>query len=147
VYQVLQLNPSLVGNPEEHFVAKFQGMHTEAEWATLLQRLLRHLSRCFIVIETHDLFQANQGDDYWTLRFLQTLYGLADPAKGYGNTVKILILCYQTTFTDVVELKAPRGTHYISTMLRKPVITPVCRKHTVLHQKNAKGWRRCTPKI
>ena len=145
VYQILQLDPTTLCDPEYFSVAKLQGMHTEIEWISLLQKLLQRLSRCYVVVETHDVFQANQHDDSWTPRFLRTLYDLADNVTQNGSVIKFLIVCHGDK--KAIELEPPRGMHHISTTLRRPTITPICRKHTVLHQKQKGGWRRCTPKI
>ena len=145
VYQILQLDPSAMCDPEELSVARFSAMRSESEWASLLQKLLHRLSRCYIVVETHDLFKADQDDSSWTTQLLRTLYGLADQVTQNGDVVKFLIVCYGSK--QGVEPDAPRGMHYVSVLLRRPAITPISRKHTAMHQKHGKGWRRCSPKI
>jgi hypothetical protein len=145
VYQILQLDPSVLCDLDELVVAKFSTMHTEAEWVFLLQKLFHRISRCYVVVETHDLFQANQNDDSWAPRFLRVLYALADHATQNGDVVKFLIVCYGSR--KDVEVETPRGMHHVSAVLRRPTITPVSRKHTAMHQKRGKGWRWCPPKI
>jgi hypothetical protein len=145
VYQLLQMDPSAMSSDDELSVAKFSAMHSEMEWITLLQKLIRRVSRCYIVIETHDLFQANQDDSSWSQRYLRTLYGLADYAAQNGDAVKLLIMCYGSN--KMINVEPPKGLHFVTAVLKKPAITPICRKHTVLHQKNGNRWRRCSPKI
>jgi hypothetical protein len=145
VYQLLPMDPSAMSSGNELSVAKFSAMHSEMEWITLLQKLIRRVSRCYIAIETHDLFRANQDGFSWSQRFLRTLYGLTEYAAQNGDAVKLLTMCYGSN--KMIDLEPPKGLNSVTAVLKKPAITPICRKHTVLHQKNGNRWRRCSPKI
>ena len=95
VFQALQHDPTLFhSSPEELNVMKFQSNHTEAEWISLLLQLLSRLSKCFIIVEAEDIFQANRDVPDWAKHFLEPFQKLVDEAEGCGNQLKILILGY-----------------------------------------------------
>jgi hypothetical protein len=55
---------------------------------------LSRLSKCFIIVEAEDIFQANRDVPDWTKHSLELFQKLVDEAEGSGNQVKILVLGY-----------------------------------------------------
>ncbi|KAH8763943.1 hypothetical protein F5882DRAFT_414790 [Hyaloscypha sp. PMI_1271] len=95
IFQALQHDPTLLhSHPEELNITKFQSNHMEAEWISLLLQLFSRLSKCFIIVEAEDIFQANREVPDWAKHFLEPFQKLVDEAEGCGNQLKILILGY-----------------------------------------------------
>jgi hypothetical protein len=140
-HQILILKPSLL-HPRTFDIAKFQGSHPASEWASLFQHLISQLPSCYIILETHDLFQVQDGDDEadWLPTLLKLFQDLAVKATTNGHMLKFLVLCYGSQSEALATFGDIRAT------LRKPTVVPVSRKNSVVHKKGAKGWMRAVPK-
>lgn len=122
VFQALQHDPTLLhSSPEELNVTKFQSNHTEAEWISLLLQLLSRLSKCFIIVEAEDIFQANRDVPDWAKHFLEPFQKLIDEAESSGNQLKILILGNGSILlTRYAKYARPKESHFVV----NPAATP-----------------------
>jgi hypothetical protein len=141
-HQALLLDPMLL-HPTDLNIAPYESTHSEAEWTSLFQKIFSRLSRCYIIIEMHDLFEANRGNAAWMTSFLRVFQELARNAESQNHVLKFLVLCYG----GVGGSESVEGIGDIEVLLRKPVVTPVRCKRMVAHRKGAKGWERVVPKL
>jgi hypothetical protein len=102
VFQALKHNPAaLCSNPDQVNIAKFQEHHTEAEWRTLLLNIFSQMSKCFVIVEAHDLFQAYREDADWASRFIQVFQDLTNQAASSSHSLKILVMNYSKESSNV----------------------------------------------
>ena len=123
IFQVLVHDPAVLHKyPTELDATKFLSTHTEAEWTSLLSKLLSRLSKCFIVIEAQDIFQLHRESPEWPGRFFQLFQNLIDQAKGSGNILKILVLGYGTRALTLQSLSG--SSNRIVSSIQRPVPVP-----------------------
>lgn len=142
IHQILELRPSLL-HPQGLDIAKFRTTHATSEWTTLFQILIRQLPSCYVILETHDLFQErNDGDEEdWLPRILEIFQGLAEQANSHGHVLKFLVTCYGNQSDEIAKFGDVRAT------MRKSAIVPVSRRNVLAHRKGGKGWVRVSPKL
>ena len=142
IHQILVLHPSLL-HAQGFDVARFQAIHTASEWASLFQILISQLPSCYVVLETHDLFRVQDGDDEtnWLPTILNLFRGLAEQATSSGYMLKFMVLCYGSQSEALAGMGDMQGT------LRRPAVVPVSRKNVVAHRKGPRGWVRVAPKL
>jgi hypothetical protein len=145
IFQALQIDSSLLQDPNELNVEKLQATHTQGEWYQLFQKILGRLSKCFVIIEAHDLYRAYKHEENWMSSFLKTFSDLAHQASIESNRIKVLILDYRVSKGPMLQTLG--SYERIVATLRKPVPIPASRRHTVLHRKAGNIWKRFEPKI
>ena len=147
IFQALKLDPSLLQEyPDEINIAKFMSSHTEAEWAALLTHLFSRLSKCFIIIEAEDVFQAQREDLEWPRRFLQLFQSLVDQAEVSGNLLKILLIGYHTSVSTLQSVSSRKNR--ITSSVRSPILVPPRMRRLLLPGgKPATNWRHMKPKF
>ena len=147
IFQALQLDPtSLHAHSDELNVGKFSSMHTEAEWICLLTKLITRLTKCYIIIETHDLFREAGCNPAWVASFLNIFSTLVSGSISSGASLKFLVLCYGGGHDAWMRENSDQDNYIVST-LRRPILTPMRLKRTVSYKRNAKGWQRVQPKF
>jgi len=147
VHQALQLDPSILqAYSADLNVAKFSSMHTESEWKDLLAKLIIRLSKCYIIIETHDLFREAKGNAEWVVKFLDIFSTLVSSSASSGASLKFLVLCYGGGHDSLIRRNSEQDSCIVST-LRRPAPTPMRLKRVVSYKKNVKGWQRVQPKF
>jgi hypothetical protein len=141
IYQILKLQPSLL-QPQDLSITKFHSVHAASEWAAFLKLLLAQLSQCYIILEAHDLFQANNWSavSNWIPEILELFQDLAIQANRQGHRLKFLVLCYGRQGEGRENIGDMRG------LLKRPNIVPVSRKNAAAHRKGVKSWMRVNPK-
>lgn len=141
VFQVLVHDPAVLHNfPAELDATKFLSTHTEAEWASLLSKLLSRIPKCFLVIEAHDIFQFHRGKPEWAGAFFQLFQDLVDKAEGLGNILKILVLGYDTRALTSQNLSG--SSNRIVSSIQRPVPVPQhLRRRFGIGRKKATGWQ------
>jgi len=139
IFQALVHDPTILQNhPKELDATKFISTHTEAEWISLLSKLLSRLSKCFIVVEAQDMFQINREDPEWAGQFFQLFQNLIDQAKRLGNMLKILVLGYGTHQLTLKSLQSS-GNRIVSS-IQRPIPMPA-------HLRRRVGGRKKNPII
>jgi hypothetical protein len=134
IFQALRYDYTLLGShAEELSVTKFQSNHTEAEWISLLFQILSRLSKCYIVVEAEDIFQAYQSVPEWTDDFFGLFQRLVDEAESSGNRLKILILGYGSTLSTLQN--KPGQNRIVSTIQRPQPVPPHLRRQFASRQK------------
>jgi hypothetical protein len=135
IFQALQHDHTLLSSyPEELNVTKFQSNHTEAEWISLLFQILSRLSKCYIVVEAEDIFQAHQSVPKWTEDFFGLFQRLVDEAESSGNRLKILVLGYGSTLPTLQNM--PVQNRIVSTIQRPQPVPPHLRRQFASRQNN-----------
>lgn len=123
IFQALVHDPTILQKHSTELDAtKFISTHTEAEWISLLSKLLSRLSKCFIVIEAQVIFQINREDPAWAAQFFQLFQNLIDQAASLGNTLKILVLGYGTQHLTLQNL--PSSGNRILSSIQRPIPVP-----------------------
>ncbi|KAF2195728.1 hypothetical protein K469DRAFT_17491 [Zopfia rhizophila CBS 207.26] len=140
IHQVLTIQSSIL-QPQDFNIAKFRAIRSDAEWVALFRQLFFRLSKCYIIMEMHDLFQANEENVEWMSSFLNLFQELTSEATSKGNALKFLVLCYGSRTGDVSNVGD------IVTVLRRPPVIPASRKKVVAHKRGPKGWERVQPKL
>lgn len=147
VHQALQLDPSILhADFNELNVAKVSSIHTEAEWMYLLTKLITRLAKCYIIIETHDLFQKARCKPDWVGRFLNIFSTLVSGPMSSGSSLKFLVLCYGGGHDALMRRNLDQDSWIVST-LRRPLPTPIRLKRAASYKRNTKGWQRAQPKF
>lgn len=127
IFQALRHDHTLLSShPEELNLMKFQSNHTEAEWISLLFRILSRLSKCYIVVEAEDIFHAHQSMPEWTADFFGLFQRLVDEAERSGNRLKILVLGYGSTLLTMQNM--PVQNRIVSTIQRPLPVPPHLRR-------------------
>jgi len=140
LHQIITLYPSLLESHELN-AAKISSSHTDSEWISLIHYCFSRISKCYVIIEAKDLFQYEEGHAEWITGLLKVFKELAIESTGQGHVLKFLVLCYSN------QMETLEGIGDMTTLLRKPTVIPMSRKHTALHKKGVKGWTRVTPKL
>jgi hypothetical protein len=143
IHQAIALDPALL-HTQDFDIAKFQSTHTDVEWTSLFKHIFSRLQKCYIIVEAHDLFRANQSNAEWMNSFVMLFQELASDAVSKGHTLKILLLCYGT---DGGEDSGLGDFGDIKASLKRPVVTPVRSRKIVAHRKGVRGWERVVPKL
>lgn len=147
IFQALRHDQSLLSNHLDQMnIAKFQADHTESEWAVLLSMIFSKLSKCFIVIETEDLFQMHRNDTEWGRRFLAFFQGLVDHAESSGSMLKVLVMSYGTTL-PVLQGTSTKQNRIVSSLQRPPPVPPRLRRPMTRPRGTRPGWENLRPKF
>jgi hypothetical protein len=149
IFQALQHDPTLLhSHPEELNVMKFQSNHSEAEWISLLSQLFSRLSKCFIVVEAEDIFQAHRDILEWTTRFLVLFQNLVDQAETSGNQLKILVIGYGTTLSTLQAMPGKKN-RIVSSIQRPQPVPPHLRRQFASRKTNLHlaDWQTLKPKF
>ncbi|KAF2738893.1 hypothetical protein EJ04DRAFT_509076 [Polyplosphaeria fusca] len=137
IYQALLLVPKLHSYLN---ISTFRSAHTEAEWTSLFRTALSHVEKCYIVIDTQDVFQAAKGNQEWMSSFLGIFRDLACETTSRDHVLKFLVLCYG----GGTETKS--GTE-CGAVLKKPAVVPMRCKKMVHHKRGLQGWKGVQPKL
>ena len=141
VFQVLVQNPSALNDfPTELDAAKFLSIHTEAEWCSLLSKLLLRIPKSFLVIEAQDVFLLHRENSEWPGKFFQMFQTLVNDAESSGKILKILILGYGSRASS---LKGPsHSNNRIVSSIQQPIAaTPRMRKLCGTSRQKTNSWR------
>ena len=112
IFQVLRAGQAQAGSALEGMdAAKFQALHSEAEWLQLLCLVLRQLPRCFMLIE------ADEGAG----EMLSVLGDVVSQTRGAKCILKIMLLARNTDLSSSVEL----GEQTTILTVQKPAPPPV----------------------
>jgi hypothetical protein len=145
VFQLLRQNSTLLHNHLQALnFAKFAADHTDAEWEDMLQKVFSRLSNCFVVVEAQDLFAANKEDETWATSFLQMFQRIVDQVAKTGNSLKILVVGYGTTYS---LLRDSECKNRISSVFQRPAVTPVRSRRLGHWTKRNHGWQRLQAKF
>lgn len=129
LFQALRLDPNILNShPDELNVANLSSTHTEAEWMSLLTKVIARLAKCYIIIEPHDLFQEVRCNPEWIASFLHIFSTLAMHATSNGSSLKFLIMCYGGGNNTL--FRPGQATCIVST-LHRPLPTPMRLRRTV----------------
>jgi hypothetical protein len=140
IFQALVHDPVILQKyPKELDATKFISTHTEAEWISLLSKLLSRLSKCFIVVEAQDMFQINREDPEWAGQFFQLFQNLIDQAESLGNMLKILVLGYGTRQLTLQSL--PGSGNRIVSSIQRPIMPAHLRWRFGCRKKNTIVWK------
>lgn len=127
VYQVIQHEPNiLLRFPENLDTLQFLSNRNESEWLDLLCLLVSRLDKCFLIMETEDLYQAFRHRPEWTHEFLQMFQRLIDRVETARSLVKILVV----TFGNDASLSIQQGSvhNFVATIQQTRVIPPRLRR-------------------
>jgi len=147
IFQALRYDRSLLSNHLDQMnIAKFRADHTEPEWACLLSMIFSKLSKCFIVIETEDLFQTHRHDIEWARSFLRLFQGLVDHAESSGSMLKVLVVSYGTTLPELHSASTKQN-RIVSSLRRPPPVPPRLRRPMTRTRGKRPGWQHLQPKF
>jgi len=141
VFQVLIHNPAVLNDfPAELDAAKFLSIHTEAEWSSLLAKLLLRMPKSFLVIEAQDILLLHKENSDWPGRFFQTFQTLVDDAESSGKILKILILGYGSRASSLQGLS--QSSNRIVSSIQQPIAaTRRMRKLRGTSRQKSNSWR------
>lgn len=94
---------------------------------SLLLQLFSRLSKCFIIVEAEDIFQAHRDVPEWTKHFIELFQKLVDEAEGRGNRLKILVLGYGSIPPAVQSMPGKRN-RIVSSIQRPQPVPPHLRR-------------------
>lgn len=147
IFQALRSHPELLHNHLNDLnIARFQQDHPEHEWIELLQRLFSRLSKCFIVIETEELFRAHRDDTKWLLRFFGLFHTLINSSAASGGVLKILIVSYNTPLSTFHSLRG--DDNWITMSLQPPIpVPPRLRRPVSRRGRRSDKWQHLRARI
>jgi len=101
IFQVISCDPDvLLRFPETLNSLLFLATHTENEWWELLSMLISRLDKCFLIVETEDLFQAAGRNPEWTRGLLEAFQCLVKKVDASGSVVKVLVVSFGALVWD-----------------------------------------------
>jgi hypothetical protein len=68
-----------------------------------LTKLITRLSKCYIIIETRDMFQDAKFNPHWLGRFLNLFSTLMSGSVNSGSSLKFLVLCYDEGYDELMR--------------------------------------------
>lgn len=146
VFQALQCDPDVfLKNPAQLNASQFQTNHSETEWLDLLRNILSKLTKCFVVVETEDLFHAFRHDIEWIKHFLALFQGLVDSAASSGNMIKVLVVSYGSAKAAIEDL--PEDKSRIVTTVQRPVPVPPRLRRPIRKAGRGGAWHHLRPKF
>jgi hypothetical protein len=123
VYQVILHEPNiLLRFPENLSTLQFLSNRSESEWLDLLCLLVSRLEKCFLVVETEDLYQASRQMLEWTPEFLQVFKRLIERVEGSGSLVKVLVVTFDAG--TVVSSGQQGSVHNFVATVQQPRVVP-----------------------
>lgn len=127
VYQVIHHEPDLLLRfPENLSTLQFLPNRNESEWLDLLCLLVPRLDKCFIIVETEDLYQSSPQVPEWTQEFLLVFQRLISRVEAAGSLVKVLVV----TFSKEANLlpSQPGAVQFVATVQQPRVVPPRLRR-------------------
>ncbi|KAM3070521.1 hypothetical protein ACMFMG_010342 [Clarireedia jacksonii] len=123
VYQVTSYEPNiLLRFPENLCTLQFLDNRSETELLDLLCLLVSRLDKCFLIIETEDLYQASGKMREWTQEFIQMFRRMVDKIEAAGSRVKIMVVTFDTV---IPVLSSEQGiVHNFIVTIQQPRIVP-----------------------
>ena len=104
VHQALQYDPTIIsGNPSLGNIANFQTEHSLAEWLSLTCLIFSKIPKCFVIIETEDLYRMSGRDGALARQILQIFHQVFDSASRAGSIMKLLIVSYGRNSTAAIS--------------------------------------------
>jgi hypothetical protein len=123
VYQVILHEPNILLRFPEHLsTLQFLSNRNESEWLDLLCLLVSRLEKCFLIVETEDLYQASRQMPEWTQNFLQVFKLLIERVEASGSVVKILVVTFDAG--TVVSSNQQGSVHNFVATVQQPRIVP-----------------------
>jgi hypothetical protein len=122
VYQVIHHEPDLLLRfPENLSASHFLPNRNESEWLDLLCLLVSRLGKCFIIVETEDLYQSSRQVPGWMQEFLLVFQALINRVEAAGSVVKVLV----ATFGREANLlpSQPGAVQFVATV-QQPRVVP-----------------------
>jgi hypothetical protein len=144
IFQALRSDPSLL-NPSELNINSFQSNETQSEWTNLLYKIFSGVSNCYLIIETHDLFRENRDNIEWSTEFLQIFQNLVDRAVQSGNSLKILVLSFNTPLATI-QNGLGKGNRMTS-LIQRPVPVPRHLRRAVSYGRRNTTWQCSHPRF
>jgi hypothetical protein len=134
VFQIIRQDSTVISRYlEELNAACFFSEHTEREWEDLLFKLLSRLDKCFMIIETEDLYTATSQDSGWPQDYINVFRRLVDKVERSGSHLKALVVNYATGSAElrkISELDSP----FLVT-IRRPKTVPIRMQHKTIRSK------------
>ncbi|KAH8747124.1 hypothetical protein BGZ57DRAFT_917011 [Hyaloscypha finlandica] len=128
VYQVIHHEPDiLLRFPENLSTLQFLSNRTESEWLDLLCLLVSRLDKCFLIVETEDLYQASRQMTEWTREFLQVFQRLIDTVETAGSLVKVLVVTFGND-TPLLPSQSGSVHNFVATIQQPRVVPPRLRR-------------------
>jgi hypothetical protein len=147
IFQALRHDPNLLLNqPSELNTSRFQTNHTEKEWLDLLCMVFSRLSKCFVIVETEDLFRSFKHDPEWTTRFLQLFQHIVDTTAASGSMIKILVVSYGKALSALADLPQ-NSNRIVTTVQRPPPVPPQLRKPMSRQRGRSAHWQSLRPRF
>ncbi|KAH7370953.1 hypothetical protein BKA65DRAFT_446146 [Rhexocercosporidium sp. MPI-PUGE-AT-0058] len=128
VYQVIRHEPNiLLRFPENLSTLQFLSNRSESEWLDLLCLLVSRLDKCFLIVETENLYQASRQMPEWTQEFLQVFQRLINRVETAGSLVKVLVVTFGN---DSSWLSSQQGSihNFVATIQQPRIVPPRLRR-------------------
>lgn len=123
VYQVILHEPNiLLRYPENLSTLQFLSNRSESEWLDLLCLLVSRLEKCFLIVETEDLYQASRQMPKWTQEFLRVFQDLIKRVEASGSLVKVLVVTFDAS--TVVSSGQQSSVHNFFATVQQPRVVP-----------------------
>ena len=127
VYQIIHYEPNiLLRHPESLSSLKILSNRSESEWLDLLCFLVSRLDKCFLIVETEDLYRVSCQIPQWTKGLLQVFRHIIDRVEAAGSTAKVLVVTFDN---DDRYLSQQRPVHdFIATVQQPRPVPPRLRR-------------------
>jgi hypothetical protein len=144
VYQALRQDPDVLSShPDQLNITRFQADHTEAEWVELLCLIFSRLSKCFVVVETEDLFRSFRQDPESARNFLQIFQHIVDSTASSGSLVKILVVSFGKADSTLANVPS----RIVTTVQQPPPVPPRLRRPMSRRRGRNSGWQSLRPRF
>jgi hypothetical protein len=104
IYQALRHDSTIVSeDPTLGNIASFQTEHSLAEWLSLTCLIFSKIPKCFVIIETEDLYRMSGRDGALARQILQSFQRVLDSVSQAGGIMKLLIVSYGRDSTAAIS--------------------------------------------
>lgn len=123
IFQALTQYPEIAQSESQIVnITAFKSQHNEQEWLDLLALILRHLPKCFLVVEMEDIFERMKGQRDLEKQLLQAFEQIVTKMQDNGNILKVLLVHYAATPSPATLVD--HGVEYLSVSVRPPILNP-----------------------
>jgi hypothetical protein len=104
IFQALRHDSTIVfGDPTLGNIANFQMGHSLAEWLSLACLVFSKIPKCFVIIETEDLYRMSGRDRALAGQIFQAFQQILSSVSRTGGIIKLLIVSYGRESTAVMS--------------------------------------------
>jgi hypothetical protein len=146
IHQALRHNQTIISeDPNLVNITRFQVEHTLAEWFSLVCLVFSKMPKCFVVVETEDLYRISGRDSTLIRQILQTFRQIIDTVNSAGSIMKLMIVSYgRNTTASLPSITIP---HIMASISQPPPASRRLKQHFSPRARAGLGWLHLQPRL